>query len=34
MELVLGYSIIAAVLFTIWFISVIIQFNKTFKDDE
>jgi len=34
MELILGYSIITAVIFIIWIVNVVLLYNRNFRDED
>lgn len=34
MEIILGYSIVTAVIFIAWLISVVVMYNKNFRNED
>jgi len=34
MELILGYSIVTAVIFIIWIVNVVLIYNRNFRDED
>lgn len=34
MELILGYSIITAIIFIIWIVNVVLLYNRNFRDED
>ena len=34
MELILGYSIVTAIIFIIWIVNVVLLYNRNFRDED